>query len=98
MTVVNLKVLAELDWSVLTFVLPLLLGAAMLLLLAIACTTTEKAPRVALAPLPATLPTAQPVMQWHRRVFPRACGVSRAPPHLPQPRLATTGVRIVARC
>jgi hypothetical protein len=97
MTVVNLKVLAGLDWSMVLFLLPLVLGAAMLMLLAWTLTRAEKAPVVAMIPLPATLPMAQPSMQWHRRVFPRACGTSRAPPDLPQPQLALRISRIVAR-
>jgi hypothetical protein len=97
MTVVNLKVFAGLDWSMIAFVLPLLLGAAMLMLLAWTCTTAKTSPRVALVPLPATLLPAPRAMQWHRRQIPRACSASRAPPDLPQPELAIRVPRLLAR-
>jgi hypothetical protein len=98
MTVVNLKVLAELDWGMVVFMLPMLLGAAMLMLLAWAWTRAEMAPRVEMTPLPATLPPAPPAMPWHRRPIPRACSVYRAPPDLPQPKLASRIRRIAAPC
>jgi hypothetical protein len=97
MTVVTLKVSAGLDWSMLALLLPLLLGAAMLMLLAGIGATAQSTPRAAMVLMPATLLPAPPAMQFHRRQIPRACSASRAPPDLPQPELAIRIPRLVAR-